>query len=72
MKAKTVKRHIITISDTEAKLIYRALMLYEKQNNFKNYGSKKEVTEMKECFYNLVKPGQLFKSYRNHKMDDLL
>ncbi|MBA7555843.1 hypothetical protein ES705_48535 [subsurface metagenome] len=58
MKVKTIKRHIITITDTEAKLIYRALMLYENQNDFKSYGSKEIVTGMKECFYDLVKPGE--------------
>ncbi|MCK5568628.1 MAG: hypothetical protein KAJ15_02865 [Spirochaetes bacterium] len=67
MKVKTIKRHIITITDTEAKLIYRALMLYEKQNDFKSYGSKEIVTEMRECFYDLVKPGEHIKNEVRNK-----
>lgn len=63
MKVKTIKRHLITISDTEAKLIYRALMLYEKQNDFTHCGSKEKATEMKECFYNIVTPGARVKNY---------
>lgn len=63
MKVKTIKRHLIIISNTEAKMIYRALMLYEKQNDFTRYGSREKATEMKECFYDLVKPGARVKNY---------
>jgi hypothetical protein len=56
MKAKTIKRHIIELNDIEAKLIYRALMHFENQNNFRNNDNVMKVKELKECFYELVNP----------------
>ncbi len=59
MKAKTIKRHIIELNDNEAKLIYRALMHLENQNNIKNYNNIMKVKELKECFYDLVNPASV-------------
>ncbi|HEB29382.1 MAG TPA: hypothetical protein ENI15_00690 [Spirochaetes bacterium] len=59
MKAKTIKRHIIELNDIEAKLIYRALMHLENQNNIKNYDNIMKVKELKECFYDLVNPASV-------------
>ena len=64
MKAKTIKRHIIELNDIEAKLIYRSLMHFENQNNFKNNDSIIKLKELKECFYELLNPDSVH--IKNH------
>ena len=65
MKAKTIKRHIIELNDIEAKLIYRSLMHFENQNNFKNNDSVIKLKELKECFYKLLNPDSVY--IKNHE-----
>jgi hypothetical protein len=56
MKAKTIKRHIVELSDVEAKLIYHALIQFENKNNVNNNDNLSKIKELKESFYELINP----------------
>jgi hypothetical protein len=59
MKAKTIKRHIVELNDSEARLIYHALMYFENQNNIKNHENVNKIKELRESFYQVLNPASV-------------
>jgi hypothetical protein len=60
MKAKTVTRHIVVLSDYEARLIYHVLRFIEKRYNFEQLdligATQEQLIELKESFENIITP----------------
>jgi hypothetical protein len=55
MKAKTIKRHVVVLDDSEVKMIYHALMLLETQKAAVGSESKEQLETLKKSFYDLIK-----------------